>query len=159
VNVGTGHKKMVLIDAMAVCANPAKDLLQEAQEVFDEDVEVATIVSIGAGKENAKAVFDAGREVGIGKGLRQGIGMCEQVHNDLYRRFQETKIYYRFNIERELMIHPEDAFAHVSTYLAEKPTSEMIDGAVKSIQYLPTGVKLKDISEYSSSLESSTHNP
>jgi hypothetical protein len=148
VTVGTGHKRVVLIDAMAVCANPAKELLQEAQEVFGEDVEVATIISIGAGKGNVKAEFKAGREVGISEGLRKGIGMCEQVHNDLYGRLQETRIYYRFNMERELSVDPEDAFAHVSTYLEEKPTGAMIDSAVRSMQSLPTGVKLKDLSEY-----------
>jgi hypothetical protein len=147
VAVGVGHKKVVLIDAMAVCANPAKELLQEAQELFGEDMEVATIISIGAGKGNVKAEFKAGREPGISERLRTGIAMCEQVHNDLYGRLQETKIYYRFNMERELSIHPEDVFAHVSAYLEEKPTSAMIDSAVKSIHRLPNGVKLKDISE------------
>ena len=90
---------------MVGCANPAKELLREAQDVFGEDAEVATIVSIGAGKGNVKVVFEAGREVGISKGLRQGIAMCEQVHDDLYGRLQETKIYYRFNVERELSMH------------------------------------------------------
>jgi len=42
---------------MAVCANPAKELLQEAQDVFGEDVEVANIISIGAGKENIEVIF------------------------------------------------------------------------------------------------------
>jgi hypothetical protein len=140
----------VLIDAMAICANPTKELLQEAQDAFGEDMEVATIVSIGAGKGNAKVVFEAGGELGIGNGLRKGMAMCKQVHNDLYGRLQNTKIYYRFNMEREMSIHPEEIFAEVSTYLREKPTSAMIDSAVKSIDSLSTGVKLKDISEYPS---------
>ena len=62
-------------------------------------------------------------------------------------------------MERELSIHAEDVFAHVIAYLAEKPTSAMIDSAVKSIYSLPTGVKLKDISEYASMLNFSTHGP
>jgi len=148
--VGTDHKRVVLIDAMVVCANPAKELLREAQDVFGEDMEVATIVSVGAGKGNTKVVFKAGGELGIGNELRKGIATCEQVHNDLYGRLQDTKIYYRFNIEHELSIHSEDVFADVSTSLRETPTSAMIDGAVKSIHSLPTGVKLKYISEYAS---------
>jgi hypothetical protein len=159
VTVGTDHKKMVLIDSMVVCANPTKELLQEAQVVFGEDIEVANIVSIGAGKGNVKVVFEAGQEVGISNGLRQGIAMCEQVHNDLYGRLQETKIYHRFNMERELRIHAEDVFADVSAYLEEKPTSVMIDSTVKSIQLLPTGVKLKDISKYTFTLNYNAHNP
>jgi len=157
VTIGADHERVVLIDAMAVCANPAKELLREAQDVFGEDVEVANMVSIGAGKENIEVIFEAGREVGIGNGLRRGTGTCEQVHNDLYGRLQETKIYYRFNMERELSIHPKDVFAYVSAYLGEKPTSAMIDSAVKSIHSLPTGVRLKDISECAPMLNFSTH--
>ena len=149
----------MLIDAMAVCANPAKELLQEAQDVFGEDIEVANIISIGAGKENIEVIFEAGREVGIGNGLRRGTGTCEQVHNDLYGRLQETKIYYRFNMERELSIHPKDVFAYVSAYLGEKSTSAMIDSAVKSIHSPPTGVRLKEISEHICTLNFSTHGP
>jgi hypothetical protein len=93
VTVGADHERVVLIDAMAICANPARELLREAQDAFGEDMEVANIVSIGAGKENIKMVLEAGREVGISHGLRQGIGICEPVHNDLYGRLQETRIY------------------------------------------------------------------
>jgi hypothetical protein len=159
VAVGNGHKRVVLIDAMAICANPAKELLQEAQDVFGEDMEVATIVSIGAGKGNAKVVFEAGREMEISNALRKGIAMCEQVHDDLYGRLQDTRIYYRFNLERELSVHSEDAFADVATYLREKPTSGRIDSAVTSVRLLPTGVRLKEISEYASTFDFSTHAP
>ena len=50
VTIGTGHRKVTLIDATTGFANPAKELLQEAQRVFGEDAKVATIVSIGSGK-------------------------------------------------------------------------------------------------------------
>jgi hypothetical protein len=60
-------------------------------------------------------------------------------------------------MERETNFHPEEAFAHVSAYLGEKPTSAMIDSAVKSIHSLPTGVTLKEISEYASRFDFSTH--
>jgi hypothetical protein len=157
--VGNGHRRVVLIDAMAICANPAKELLQEAQEVFGENMEVATIVSIGAGKGNAKVVFESGQEGGISNALRKGIAMREQVHDDLYGRLQDTRIYYRFNMERELSVHPEDTFADVATYLREKPTSGRIDSAVTSIRLLPTGVRLKEISEYAFMFNLTTHIP
>jgi hypothetical protein len=142
VSIGFGHKGAVLTDAIVGCANPAKELLREAQDLFGEDAEVASIVSIGAGKGNFSAAFKDGREVGISEGLRRGIAMCEQ------GRLEETKIYYRFNVEQELGIVPEVMLAHVSAYLREKAISTRIDGAVKCIQCLPTGVKLKDISKY-----------
>jgi hypothetical protein len=155
--VGNDHRRVVLIDAMAICANPAKELLQEAQDVFGEDMEVATIVSIGAGKGNAKVAFESGQEAGISNALRKGIAMREQVHDDLYGRLRDTRIYYCFNTERELDVHSEDAYADVATYLREKSTSGRIDNAVTSVRLLPTGVKLKEISEYAPMLDFSTH--
>jgi hypothetical protein len=108
---------------------------------------VASIVSIGAGKRNVRVAFEDGREVGISDGLRRGVAMCEQVHDDLQGRLQETNIYYRFNIEQELSIDPEVVLAHVSAYLREKATSRRVDRVIKSVHYQPTGLNLKDISE------------
>jgi hypothetical protein len=133
---------------MVACANPVKELLREAQDLLGKDAEVSSIVSIGSGKGNFRAVFKDGREAGISEGLRRGIAMCEQVHEDLQVRLEETKRYYRFNVDQELGIDPEVVLAHVSAYLREKAISTRIDRAVKSIQILPTGVRLKDISEY-----------
>jgi hypothetical protein len=152
VTIGVGHKKAVLTDAMVGYANPAKELLREAQDLFGEDGEVASVVSIGAGKGNFRVAFKDGREEGISEGIRRGAAMCEQVHEDLQGRLQETNIYYRFNVEQETGIDPEVILAHVSTYLREKAVSARVDSAVKSIQYQPTGVKLKDISECGSPL-------
>ena len=142
----------VLIDAMVGYANPAKELLREAQDLFGEDREVASVVSIGAGKGNFRVAFKDGREEGISEGIRRGVTMCEQVHEDLQGRLEETNIYYRFNVEQELSIDPEVILAHVSTYLREKAVSARVDSAVKSIQYQPTGLKLKNISECGSPL-------
>jgi hypothetical protein len=132
---------------MVGCANPAKELLREAQDLFGEDAEVATIVSIGAGKVNYSVAFKD-REERIREGLKRGSAMCEQVHEDLQGRLEETNIYYRFNVEQELGVDPEVVLAHVSAYLREKTISTRMDNAVRSIQNFPTGVKLKDISEY-----------
>jgi hypothetical protein len=147
VTIGIGHNRAVLIDAMVGYANPAKELLREAQDVFGEDAEVASIVSIGAGKRNVRVMLEDGREVGISEGLRRGNAMCEQVHDDLQRRLEETNIYYRFNVEQELIIDPEVILAHVSAYLRESTTSRTVDRAIKSMHCQPTGIKLKDISE------------
>ena len=147
VTIGVGHKKAVLTDAMVGYANPAKELLREAQDVFGEDGEVASVVSIGAGKGNFRVAFKDGREEGISEGMKRGVVICEQVHEDLQGRLQETNIYYRFNVEQETGIDPEVILAHVSTYLREKAISTRVDSAVKSIKYRLTGVKLKNISE------------
>jgi hypothetical protein len=113
--IGVSHKRAALIDAIVGCANPAKELLREAQDVFGEDAEVAGIVSIGAGKGNVSVAFEHGREVGISEGLRRGVAMCEQVHDDLQGRLEDTDIYYRFNVEHDLSIDPAAVLTHVST--------------------------------------------
>jgi hypothetical protein len=146
VTIGVGHKRVVLIDAMVGCANPAKELLREAEDVFGEDAEVSSIVSIGAGKGIVSVAFEDGREVGISEGLKRGLAIGEQVHDDLLGRLEATNVYYRFNVEYELSADPEVAFAHVSTYLRERTTSGKVDSAIKNIHSRPTGVKLRDIS-------------
>ena len=137
-----------LIDAIVGCANPTMELLREAQDLFGKDAEVANTISIGAGKGNVRVVFEDGREVGISEGLKRGIAMCEQVHEDLQTRFQNTSIYYRFNVEQEMGIQPEIVLARVPAYLREAVTSVRVDSAVDSIHRRSTGVKLRDISKH-----------
>jgi hypothetical protein len=148
VTIGVGHKKAVLIDAMVGSANPAKELLRDAQNAFGEDAEVASIVSVGAGKSDVRVMFDDGREVGISDGLRRGIAMCERVHEDLQNRFKKAGIYHRFNVEQEMGIQPEIILARVSAYLGETMTSTRVDSAVDSIHHRVSGVKLSDISKH-----------
>jgi hypothetical protein len=148
VTIGAGHKKVVLVDAMAGCANPAKELLREAQAAFGEDIEVSTIVSIGAGKGNPRVVFEDGREVGMSEGLRRGVVTCKQVHEELQSRLQKTAIYHRFNVEQEMEMQPEIIFARVSAYLGESATSARLDSAVESLHRGLTGVKLTEISKH-----------
>jgi hypothetical protein len=146
VTIGVGHKKAMLIDAMVGYANPAKEMLREAQSAFGEDAEVATIISVGAGRGNVRVVSEDGREVGISNGLRRGVAMCEQVHEDLQRQLQKTAIYHRFNVEQEMETQPEIIFARVSAYMEESATSTRLDSAVESLHRDITRVKLKDIS-------------
>ena len=146
--IGKGHRKAVLIDAIAAYANPAKELLREAQDVFGEDAEVASVISIGTGKGDAKITFKDGNEVGISNALRRGMAMSEQVHEDLERRLHETGIYFRFNVEKPLDEEPDVILAHTSSYLREKATSIKVDEATKSFYRRPKGVTLRDISTY-----------
>jgi hypothetical protein len=141
VAIGGGHRKAVLTDAMTICANPAKELLREAQVAFGKDAEVATIVSVGTGKGNVKA----------------GGGMSEQVHEDMKNRLRSTAIYYRFNVHQEMEIQSETVFACVSAYMRETATSTRLDSAVDSIHQRLTGVKLKDIGKHEYALYSGTH--
>jgi hypothetical protein len=139
---------------MMICTNPAKELLREAQAAFGKDTEVATIISIGAGKGNVRGEFDHRQE---GDGLRRGMPMSEQVHEDMKNRLRNTVTYHRFNVEQEMGIQPEIVFACISAYMKEAATSARVDSAVESIHWRLTGVKLKDISKYKYVLHSGTH--
>ena len=136
------------MDAIVGCANPTKELLREAQDMVGEDAEVASIVSVGAGKRDVGVVFEDGREVGISDGLRRGIGTCEQVHEDLQSRFQKAGIYHRFNVEQEIGIQPPVVLARVSTNLGATMASARVDSAVENIHRRLTGVTMRDISKH-----------
>lgn len=140
VKIGSGHKEVVLADAMTGYANPTKEVLLKAQEVFGEETEVSTIMSIGAGKVEIKAD-------GIEEGLKRGSALCEQVHEELQTRLRTTNIYYRFNLDKYLGEEAKIIFGGVSAYLGETMISDRLDEAIESIKSRPRGVTLQTISE------------
>jgi hypothetical protein len=148
--IGKGHRRVTLIDAIIGYANPAKELLREAQDVFGEHTEVSSLVSLGTGKGDIKVAFEGGKEVGIGHALRRGMAMSEQVHEDLETRLHETGIYFRFNVEKSLDERPDVVLVHTSSYLREKATSIKVDEATKSFYGREKGVMLRDISMHDS---------
>jgi hypothetical protein len=156
INIGIGHKQVMLVNGLVVAANPAKELLHEAQRVFGDNIEVATILSIGAGKGNVWSVSMAN-----GSELREAVNLattsCEPVHEELYSRLRQTSIYFRLNFERGSGPQMELSSANVSAYLEEGMISDRVDEAVKSIHLRPMGVKLKDISECESIFNYNTH--
>jgi hypothetical protein len=153
VTIGTDHKKVTLVDALAVCANPGRELLREAQRAFGEDAEVATILSIGSGKGDVWSI--TGNETK--EMVKRALMNCEPVHEDLYAHLRETSIYFRLNVERGFGPQVELSSASVAAYLEEGAISDRLDEAIKSIHHRPTGVRLKDISEFSSRPNYYTH--
>jgi len=145
VSIGTGHKRVTLVDAMALAANPCKVLLTEAQRVFGEGAEVATILSIGAGKGDVWSMSTSGRE--LREAVIKAAASCEPVHEELYARLRETAIYFRLNVERGSGPQLELSSTGVSAYLGEGAVSDRLDDAIKSISSHSPGVTLKDISE------------
>jgi hypothetical protein len=146
VSIGAGHKQVTLVDAMAMAANPSKVLLGEAQRVFGEDAEVATIISIGIGKGDVWSMPTSGTE--LKEAVKRAVASCEPVHEELYARLRETSIYFRLNVERGSNPQLELSSAGVSAYLGEGAVSDRLDDAINSIRDRSSGVKLKDISEF-----------
>jgi hypothetical protein len=145
VTIGTGHKKVMLVDALALCANPGKELLREAQQIFGDDAEVATILSIGAGKGD---VWNMSKMDGASArdALNRIVANCEPVHEELYDRLRESAIYYRLNVDNGSGQQTELSSFGISAYLQERATNDKLDNAIRSIERRPNGVKLKDIS-------------
>jgi hypothetical protein len=109
-------------------------------------MEIATILSIGAGKGEVWDVSTASSSE-LREAVKQATTSCEPVHEELYSRLRRTSIYFRLNVERGSGPRMELSSANVSAYLEEGVISDRVDDAIRSIHLRPTGVKLKDISE------------
>jgi hypothetical protein len=156
VSVGSGHKQVTLVDGLAVAANPGKKLLREAQRVFGDAAEVATILSIGVGKGDVWGLSTtSGSE--LREAVKQATTSCEPVHQELYARLRETSIYFRLNVERGSGPQMQLSSSTVSAYLEDGAVSDRVDDVIKSIHHRPTGVRLKDISEYRSMFDYNAH--
>ena len=146
VTIGTGHKKVVLVDALALCANPGKELLREAQQIFGDDAEVATILSIGAGKGDVWSMFEMDG-ASVREAIKRIVANCELVHEELYAHLRESAIYFRLNVDKSSGQQMALSSSGISAYLREGAVNDKLDDAIKSIERRPKGVKLKDISE------------
>jgi hypothetical protein len=151
VSIGTGHKQVTLIDALTIAANPGKELLREAQRAFGEDTEVATILSIGAGKGDVWGASTTSSSA-MKEAVKRATTSCEPVHEELYLRLRQTSIYFRLNVNRGSGPQMQLSSSAISAYLEEGVISDRLDDVIKSICLRTMGVKLKDISEYGSLL-------
>jgi hypothetical protein len=137
---------VVLVDGLTICPNPAKELLREAQQIFGDDAEVATILSLGAGKGDVwnMSVTDG---ASMRDAVRHTVANCEPVHEELYARLREPAIYFRLNVDRGSGQQMTLSSSRISAYLQEGAINDKLDDAIRSIERRPKGVKLKDISE------------
>jgi hypothetical protein len=126
--------------------------------VFGEDVEVATILSIGAGKGD---VWDLSLTSGseLKEAMKLATKSSESVHEDLHVRLAETLIYFRLNVDRASGPQMELSLANVSAYLGHGVISNRVDEAIKSIHHRAVGVKLKALSKHDPNFKFSTHLP
>jgi len=73
VTLGFGHTRVILVDATVGYANPTKELLLEAQEVFGKEAQVSAIVSIGSGRDTPSKLAERHEENGMMAALMQVI--------------------------------------------------------------------------------------
>lgn len=143
--IGIDTEKVKLINALSGFANPGKELLQEAQRAFGDSAEIATILSIGAGKGDIWKMSALRDSLEMGDALKRIATNCEPVHEELYTRLRETGIYFRLNVERESTSQVELTSTRVSAYLQEGSVNEKVDEAIKSIYHRPNGAYIRDI--------------
>jgi hypothetical protein len=130
-------------------ANPTKELLQEAQRVFDEDAEVASIVSLGAGKGEIMSVVGTGDEGTLMDAMAKMALDSELTHEEMHARLHRSSVYFRLNVEHGLVDHMDASSvrAHTSAYMQKGDTNRLLNDAVESIKGRQKGGTLKDISE------------
>jgi hypothetical protein len=147
VTIGSGHKKVSLINAVPNYANPTKVLLPEARRIFGDEGNIATIVSIGSGRrvisDGLKGIPDVlsdTRDIIISK--------CDQVHENVQTLLQKLFIYFRFNHGHILgdMADNSSIKAQMSAHFQEEETNIHIDGAIESMRARQKGGNLLDIS-------------
>jgi hypothetical protein len=150
VTIGTDHRKVTLIDATTGFANPAKELLLEAQRIFGEDTNVATIISVGSGEVKTSKASFGDDENALVEALKQ-VGLnTETTHGELEARLHDAFIYFRFNVNQDFEDGMDTSSVHsyTSIYLEKAGVSRRLDEAMQSFHVRPKGVTLKELSEY-----------
>jgi hypothetical protein len=147
--IGTGHKQIILVGAIAGYANPTKELLQEAQRVFDEDAEVASIVSLGTGKGEVLSVMGTGDEGALVDAMAKMALDSEQTHKEVDGRLHQLSVYFRLNVEQGLVGHMDASSvrAHTSAYMQKSDNDRLLNDVVESIKSRQKGSTMKDISK------------
>lgn len=155
VQIGSGAHVWGSIDAKIRYPNPIQELLRQAQDHFGRDEQVATILSVGAGKVKVNSLgkeYDPNRS--LDDVLRRMIEDGEEKHEEMYGRLGNSGIYFRLNVERGLeqaSCWSEESIstikAHTETYLQIKPVSDLVDDVVTSLHLQRPRVSLKQISK------------
>jgi hypothetical protein len=117
--------------------------------VFDEDAEVASIVSLGAGKGEVVSVAGIDDEGGLVDAMMKMALDSEQTHKELHGRLHQLSIYFRLNVDRGLagQMDASSIRTHTSAYMQEGDIDKLLNNVVESIKSRQKGSTLKDISK------------
>lgn len=146
VTLGDPCRKLNLADATTGFANPTSELLREAQRVFKDNVELAPIVSLGAGKVGITRIIQNAGAIGQGETLRRIAKSCKEVHKNVYRSLHATGIYFRFDPEACSQQSPSSWASQASAYIQEGSINIQTDSVVKKVHGRQGGVSIKEIS-------------
>jgi hypothetical protein len=148
VKIGAGHNEIAYFDASPGYANPAVQLLKEAEHQFGKDAEVATIISIGSGKPEIKVTSPTSDSLHLSDIIKRLSVDTERVHEEMQERLKELAIYFRFNAERGVGLESNASLVqnYTQAYLEESAVSQKLDEAVKNIHSRIAVKRLQEIS-------------
>lgn len=144
---GAGAPKEPFVDGGMGRNNPVALVLEEAQLVFPGR-RVACVVSIGAGQPERISVqpdrnwLQSVLPADVMRALRDIATDCEKSHEDIQKRFVETKhVYFRFNVEQGMqnirLDHGErssEVASHTIQYMAQETVKQALSAMVKTIR-------------------------
>jgi hypothetical protein len=151
--IGDEDDQYTYMNAMTGYANPTNEVLKEAEKVFGKNAVVANLVSVGSGKLEIRQQQDTVIMTQLSDLLKRAVTDTERVHNDIYNRFQDLGIYFRFNAEGILPVTnstQNTTRIQTAAYLEDAPNSHRLDRAVASIRERKEVKSLKDLSTISS---------
>lgn len=155
VKIGDSTNAWVSIEATSRYPNPIQELLRQAQDHFGHDQQVATILSLGAGKPVLTSLEEeCGTSGSLDEVLRRMVEDCEIKHEETYRRLKNIGVYFRLNVDRgfewDSLRNKESATTvqeHTDTYLEGEAVSDIIDELVTSLILRKCSITLKRLSE------------
>lgn len=143
---GTGSIKEHFIDASIKCNNPAKEVVDEARQVFGDDQHIGMLLSIGTGHPGIIGLskpdaFQKLLPVKLLTALQDMATDCEGVASDLQKQYSNHPgIYLRFNVihgagqislKEWKMIG--EIMTHTTAYLQDELISKAVDMTVNCL--------------------------
>ncbi|KIM21446.1 hypothetical protein M408DRAFT_333464 [Serendipita vermifera MAFF 305830] len=154
--VRNGPRQQKYVGGVHGANNPTRELLKEAGSIFGEDIHVAQILSIGAGRPRVSHL-DQATLAGVNRVLEALAMDCEGVAVELSTRLSGVEAYLRLNVDRGMEsagMHDWDDLGsietHTSAYMDNPTIQEYIEASLQRLHGRVGLVTLREIN-YSNS--------
>jgi hypothetical protein len=136
------------ISSMTGCANPAVELLEEAQATLGDDAHISTILTIGAGRMDNTLLSTNSEHGRYSEAIRNVSMNAEALHQELQKRLGSLTVYYRFNVEVNMSQgDPKLIRSFTLRYLKDGKVNTRLNEALAHLMSRKDGHALKEISE------------
>lgn len=136
------------ISAEQGLANPTREIIKVAHEIFKGDISVSCVLSIGAGHPGVIRLWNDDGDSQPDRAMRRLVEDCEQVAREVGERMRDTQAYFRLSVEQGMQVSdrrasqlrkegPEhltgDFVAHTLAYLDQEEVRKVIDNYIKAL--------------------------